>query len=86
MSDKVDHGRHAHDNGRANICPRAALGLSRTDAQRQTEDVIGAFALGGRNDRPVDTYSSRHRRRLEVARALPVGTRSALPGRKVAHG
>jgi ABC-type multidrug transport system ATPase subunit len=61
-------------------------GLSRTDTQRQIEDVIGAFALGGRNDCPVDTYSSRHRRRLEVARALPVGTRSALPGRKVPHG
>jgi ABC-type multidrug transport system ATPase subunit len=61
-------------------------GLSRTDTKRHIEDVIGAFAPGGLNDRPVDTYSTRHRRRLEVARALPVGTRSALPGRKVPHG
>jgi ABC-2 type transport system ATP-binding protein len=58
-------------SGRHNLTVHAWLwGLSRTDTQRRIEDVIDAFALGEFIDRPVDTYSSGQRRRLEIARAL----------------
>jgi ABC-2 type transport system ATP-binding protein len=58
-------------SGRNNLALHARLwGLSRTDTQRRIADVIDAFALGEFIDRPVDTYSSGQRRRLEVARAL----------------
>jgi ABC-2 type transport system ATP-binding protein len=58
-------------SGRHNLALHARLwGLSRTDTQRRIADVIDAFALGEFIDRPVDTYSSGQRRRLEVARAL----------------
>jgi ABC-2 type transport system ATP-binding protein len=43
------------------------LGLSRRDAERRADELLGEFSLTEAADRPVSTYSGGMRRRLDIA-------------------
>ena len=46
------------------------LGLSRREAQRRGDELLGEFSLTETADRPVSTYSGGMRRRLDIAVAM----------------
>ncbi|WP_088288364.1 ATP-binding cassette domain-containing protein [Kineosporia sp. A_224] len=57
--------------GRENIRMTARmLGMSRADAGRRAEDLLGSFDLRDAADRPLSTYSGGMRRRLDLALSL----------------
>jgi ABC-2 type transport system ATP-binding protein len=68
-------GQHAtvddHLTGRENIAMIGRLyGLSRRDAARRTEHMIGRIGLGPAAGRQVRTYSAGMRRRIDLAASL----------------